>query len=345
MTQVSRETPPAQRRYCLISPCRDEAQFMRRTLDSVLAQSIPPARWVIVDDGSKDQSPQILQDYAARYPIIQVVRRQDRGRRLVGPGVIDAFYAGYNAIDPAQFDYMCKLDLDLDMPPGYFEEMMRRMEAEPRLGTCSGKPYFPAPSNKAKDFNGRLISECVGDETSVGAVKFYRTPCFQQIGGFVRGVMWDGIDCHRCRMLGWIACSWDEPAIRFIHLRPMGSSHKGLWIGRARHGYGQYFMGTGPFYVTFSALYRFFRPPLVTGALAMWAGYFRSVLLRYPRYDDLEFRRFLRRYQRWCLVLGKSEATRRVNHLGAAVWRPQLPEQPPVPAVTVSSPEGSASLA
>ena len=84
-------------------------------------------------------------------------------------------------------------------------------------------------------------------------VKFYRTACFQQIGGFVRELMWDGIDCHRCRMFGWIAVSWDDPALNFIHLRPMGTSHKNWWTGRVRHGVGQYFMGTGVSYMLASA--------------------------------------------------------------------------------------------
>ena len=206
------------RRYVLISPCRDEAAYMRRTLDSVAAQAAPPTLWVIIDDGSTDDTPRILAEYAARLPYIRIVRRDDRGRRAVGPGVIEAFYAGLETVDlgKGEFDYLCKLDLDLDLPPRYFEHLMERMEADPRLGTCSGKPYFPHPETR------RLISEGCGDETSVGMTKFYRVRCFQDIGGFVRQVMWDGIDNHRCRMLGWKACSWDEPDLRFVHLRPMG---------------------------------------------------------------------------------------------------------------------------
>jgi len=75
--------------------------------------------------------------------------------------------------------------------------------------------------------------------------------------------MWDGIDCHRCRMLGWRAAAADEPEIRFIHLRPMGTSDKSWWRGRVRHGYGQYFMGSSPFYLVASAIYRLSHPPYV----------------------------------------------------------------------------------
>jgi len=307
--------PSPGRRYVLITPCRDEAAFARRTLESVTAQSVRPALWVIVDDGSSDATPAILAEYAARFDFIRIVRRKDRGRRSVGPGVVDAFYAGLETIDLTRFDYLCKLDLDLELPKRYFELLMQRMEAEPRLGTCSGKPYYPMS-------DGRLMSEDCGDETSVGMTKFYRVECFRQVGGFVREVMWDGIDCHRCRMLGWIARSWDDPELRFVHLRPMGSSENGILTGRLRSGRGQYFMGTGFAYITASALYRAMRPPLVIGGLAMWWGYVASVIRRAPRYDELEFRRFLRSYQWDCLLRGKSAATRRLDDRQAARWHP-----------------------
>lgn len=302
--------------YCIISPCRDEEAYARRTLETVTQQSDPPSLWVIVDDGSSDSTPAILDEYARKFDYIKIVRRPDRGVRKVGPGVIDAFYAGYETIDPKQFEYVCKLDLDLDLPPRYFEILMDRMEADPRIGTCSGKPYF--------EHNSKLVSEFCGDENSVGMTKFYRRTCFEQIGGFVREVMWDGIDGHRCRMLGWVAASWDDPDLRFVHLRPMGTSHKGWWTGRARHGFGQYFMGTGPGYMTASALFRMARPPLVVGGLAMLWGYYRSMIAGTPRYDDPEFRKFLRAYQRQCLLMGKAKATRDCEARQASYWVPAV---------------------
>src|SRR5205809_2209515 len=124
-------------------------------------------------------------------------------------------------------------------------------------------------------------------------IKCCRWRCVGEIGGFVRYVMWDGIDGHRCRMAGWIARSWDDPDLRFIHLRPMGTSHKNWWTGRVRHGFGQYFMGTGPSYMIASALFRMTRPPIFVGGLAMLWGYFKSMIQRKPRYGDAKFRRFL----------------------------------------------------
>lgn len=300
------------RRYCLISPCRDEAAYVRRTLDSVIGQTVKPALWIIVDDGSTDGTADILADYAAQHDWIRVIRRDDRGARRVGPGVIDAFYTGYDAVADADFAYVCKLDVDLDLPPRYFESLIEHMEEDPRIGTCSGKPYYRV---------GELMaSEACGDENSVGMTKFYRVECFREIGGFVREVMWDGIDGHRCRELGWIAVSWDEPELRFEHLRPMGSSQNGIWTGRKRHGYGQWFMGTGLVYMTVSAVYRMAHRPYFVGGLAMLVGYLGAMLRRSPRYGDRKLRSFLRRYQWSCLVRGKREATRRLNAKGAVRW-------------------------
>jgi biofilm PGA synthesis N-glycosyltransferase PgaC len=188
------------------------------------------------------------------------------------------------------------------------------MEAEPRLGTLSGKPYFVRARDQA------LVPEVCGDEMSVGMTKFYRRACFREIGGFVREVMWDGIDCHRCRMLGWIAASSDDPELRFVHLRPMGSSQKGIWTGRVRSGFGQYFMGTGPLFLAASAAYRLPQHPIVSGSLAMLWGYVSSAVRGVSRYDDPAFRSFLRRYQRACLLHGKREATRRVDEAHASRW-------------------------
>jgi biofilm PGA synthesis N-glycosyltransferase PgaC len=299
----------------VISPCRNEAAYMRRTLDSVAAQSLRPAKWVIVDDGSTDGTPGILAEYAARHDWIEVVRKPDRGHRAVGPGVIEAFYFGLDTVDWKAFPYLCKLDLDLDLPLGYFEGLTRRMEANPRIGTCSGKPY-------GRNSRGELVPEIAGDEMSVGMTKFYRRTCFEAIGGFVREVMWDGIDCHKARALGWIAVSWNDPDLRFEHLRPMGSSQQNIYVGRRRHGFGQYYMGSDPWYFTATAVRRMATPPYLLGGLATLQGYFGAWLRGEARHADPDLVAFIRRYQRRALMVGKARAVAEIEAERAALWRP-----------------------
>ncbi|WP_299751005.1 glycosyltransferase family A protein [uncultured Tateyamaria sp.] len=301
------------RAYVLISPCRNEAEYMCRTLDSVVAQTVRPTLWVIVDDGSSDATPQILADYAARHDWIRVVPKPDRGQRAVGPGVIEAFYYGYDTINPLDFSYLCKLDLDLDLPQGYFEGLMERMEADPRIASCSGKAYF-------EDEKGNMVSENISDDMSLGMTKFYRVSAFEALGGFVREVMWDGIDCHKARMMGWKAVSWDVPELRFNHLRPMGSSQAGIFTGRRRHGFGQYYMGTGPLFLTASAVNKMRQKPYVLGGLAIIQGYLAALLRGAERHGDQELRAFIRRYQMRALMIGKTRAVAEIEKERAALW-------------------------
>ena len=306
------------RKYVVVSPCRNESAYMRRTLESVINQSLRPALWVVVDDGSSDGSLEIIREYMERFDWIRLVEIPDRGHRAVGPGVVRAFNAGLDTVRLKDYSYLCKLDLDLDLPPTYFEVLVERMEHDPRIGTCSGKPYIRR--------GGDLISERRGDELSVGMTKFYRRACFEAIGGFVPEVMWDAIDCHKARQMGWRAVSWDDPDLRFEHLRPMGSSQTSIYTGRRRHGFGQDFMGSHPHYCLATAVFRSFEPPYVLGGLSMLQGYIGAWLRRERQLDDRELVSFIRSYQRRALRVGRAKAiaeieakyAKRFEQLGAA---------------------------
>jgi poly-beta-1,6-N-acetyl-D-glucosamine synthase len=285
----------------IVSPVRNEAAYLQRTIDSVAMQTHRPELWLIVDDGSTDDTPTIASMAAAQHPWIQVHRRRDRGTRSVGAGVIEAFYDGLLRVDLHAFDYLCKLDGDLELDPTYFGVLLAKFEAEPRLGTASGKCWLVTDEG--------LQLERTGDDFSLGACKTYRRECFEQIGGFVQAVMWDGIDCHRCRMLGWEARSFTDDELRIRHLRQMGSSYRSIYHGRLRWGYGQYFMGTHPLYLVAISCYRMLERPWLIGGLLILAGYVSGYLHRLPRYSDLEFRKYLRRWQlsRLGLARGKTE--------------------------------------
>jgi biofilm PGA synthesis N-glycosyltransferase PgaC len=276
-------------RILIISPAKDEARYLERTVRSLAAQTLRPALWIIVNDGSADRTGEIAEQAAREHPWIRVVHRPPGTGRRVGPGVIEAFYAGLEHAELADYDFVCKLDADLELPPGYFAGLMRRFADDPRLGTASGKVYFPVA--------GRLVLERIGDDFSQGAAKLYRRECFEEIGGFVREVMWDGIDCHRCRMLGWKAASYADPDLAITHLRQMGSSFKSVYHGRLRWGRGQYYMGTHPLYLLGITTYRMTERPWILGGLCILAGYLGAWLGRRPRYGDPDFRRFLHAWQ------------------------------------------------
>ena len=284
--------------YLIVTPCRDEAEFIRKTIDSVAAQTIPPKLWIIVDDGSADETPAILEEAKAAHPFIQTVRLERNRERSVGPGVMQAFYAGLDTVDVNDFDYICKLDGDLELGPRYFERIMELLDEDPWLGTISGKTYLRQ--------DGQEFQEHIGDENAVGAAKFYRTECFQEIGGFVRQLGWDGLDGHMCRQHGWKAVSLDESELRIIHLRRIGSSHISFWHGRKRWGKYKHFIGSSWYYVMAASLFRMRERPYLLSGLGILAGYYGAALRKESKFPDISCRDEVRRFERECLMRGKT---------------------------------------
>lgn len=289
--------------YVLISPCKDEGDYIEKTLLSVSKQTIQPAQWIIVDDGSTDNSMEIVKKYQSTMPYIKIVTRAPQTGRNVGAGVIMAFNDGLPAID-VPYDFICKFDVDLDLPPRYFEILLQKMDEDKLLGTCSGKAYYIDTTT------GERRSELCGDEASVGMTKFYRRACFEDIGGFMVQVGWDGFDCHMARWKGWRALSWDTPEdLRFIHLRPMGSSQKSIYRGRIRHGKGQYHQGTHPLFFLASSVFRSFKQkPYVTGTVFSLYGYLKAWWNNETHFGDTDVTKFIRSYQLRALTHGKGEA-------------------------------------
>ena len=282
------ESQRYQHRIVVISPCRDEEATLERTIASVRAQTLPPDRWVVVDDGSRDRTPDILERAAAEIPYLHVVRSPDRGFRKLGGGVIDAFYEGLASVD-TPYDFVAKMDVDLEFSPRYFERILEHFDRDPRLAGASGKVYRREGS--------RLIEEFMIDEMVAGQFKLYRREAFERIGGFVRAVMWDGIDFHRARMEGYRTASLEDPELRIVHLRLMGSSDSSVYRGRLRWGRGQWYMGSTFAYVLASGVFRMREKPRGIGGLLLIAGYVMAALRREDRYDDPAFRRELRRWQ------------------------------------------------
>lgn len=287
--------------YVLVSPCKDEGKYIEKTLLSIKNQTIQPVQWVIVDDGCTDNSMEIVAKYQESMPYIKVVHRKTE-KRNVGAGVIDAFNEGLKHVD-VPYDFICKFDVDLDLLPRYYEVLLEKMEADPYLGTGSGKAYY------IDAITGERKSELCGDEASVGMTKFYRRECFEQNNGFVAEVGWDGYDCHLARWHGWRALSWDEPDLQFIHLRPMGSSQKSIYRGRVRHGKGQYHIGTHPLFFLASSIFRSVKQrPYIIGTFFSIYGYVKAKLDGLSHFGNKDITNFIRSYQLRALTHGKNEA-------------------------------------
>ncbi len=273
----------------VVSPVRNEAEFVALTLDSMIAQTLRPQEWLFVDDGSTDDTRKIIESYCSFYPWIRISRMEDRGYRQLGAGVIVAFDFGRVRLQSTDYKYIAKLDGDMSFSPRYLEVMLKRLEDEPKLAAVSGKVFRPE--------NGALVEEFIIDEMVAGQFKLYKRDAFERIGGFTRTILWDGIDIHRCRMHGYKTLSFDDPEARLIHHRLMGSSDQNVLKGRARLGRGTWFMGYHPIYAIASGLFRMREKPFVIGGLIIIGGYFYAAIRREPRFDDQAFIRELQRWQ------------------------------------------------
>lgn len=259
--------------YVIITPVRDEARFIGDTVASVLAQTHRPLRWVIVDDGSTDATPAILSDTTREVEWVTVISTGSRERQL-GSAEVLAFQRGFAELGPdAGYDYIVKLDGDLRLPPDYFQRLLARMVANPRLGIASGI-YCECQE-------GQWEPVTMPPYHAAGASKVIRRQCFTQIGGFVPRKGWDTVDEIRAGLLGWQTTHFDD--IRFQHLKPEGMAMGSLSTHRF-HGEIYYQTGGGFLFLLAKVAHRMLRgkPPLVGGLAMLW-GYLLPTLSRQGR--------------------------------------------------------------
>jgi len=293
-------------RIVVITPVRNEENYLQDTILMMVHQTLQPVEWILVDDGSTDETATIIRQASEKFDWIHGVYRSDRGARAVGPGVVQAFKEGYKNITSKNYDYICKMDGDIQFGVEYFEALVRYFEKDSRLGAASGKIFF--------EVDGALKEERMSDEMVCGAVNFYRRECFNDIGGFVTGLHWDGIAYHRSRIEGWKTESFRGQQLKIIHKRQMGSSHKSIIHGRLRWGLGQWFMGTHFIYLLAICLYRMLERPWIIGGLFIGLGYLQGKFKRLPRYGNNKFRKSLHAWQFERLGLGR-RLERTINEL------------------------------
>jgi len=264
-----------QRRYVVITPTRDEEATVETTVRSMLAQSVRPVHWVIVNDGSTDRTREIVAGHLAANPWIRLVDRQNRGFRALGGGVVQAFDEGL-AQAGSDWDFVVKLDADLAFEPDYFERMLRHFGENPKLGMASGKTFL------VKD--GVKSIEWCHDEHVRGPAKMYSRACFEAIGGLeaVRG--WDMIDETTAQMAGFETRSFIEDEI--IHLRPIDGRQSNVLRSRYEMGRLYWYLGYHWLYhVVRSARSTLQDYPRPLGGLMLLAGYLAAALARAPRRD------------------------------------------------------------
>jgi len=273
--------------YAIISPVRDEARHIRRTIEAILAQTHLPSEWVIVDDGSTDGTQEIVSEYAASYPWIRLIQSGLQGRRERGSRIVEAFKRGRSKLrlNP---DITVKLDGDLYLPPHYFAWLAEVFARVPAAGVVGGIGLV---------WNGtEWIPEKAARHNVVGYCKAYRTACLVDIGGLQSSMGWDGIDEYSARARGWTVRVLSELSI--LHFKQRGSAQK-WWRARWEEGVGNAFMGYRPDFLMLRATYRgLVETPRVLGGLVLLGGFVWARITRRPQVPDPNARAELRTEQR-----------------------------------------------
>ncbi|MGB6691503.1 MAG: glycosyltransferase [Terracidiphilus sp.] len=273
-------------RYVLISPVRDEEQYIVETIECVINQTIQPAEWIIINDGSSDGTGRIIEEYSKQYPWIVALHRGDRGHRLAGVGVMEAFHFGYERLKCQDWDFIGKLDADVFMEPGYFEACFANFANDAKLGICGGVIY--------SKHGGKLKLDKHPMNHVRGALKLYRRACWTAIGGLIKNTGWDTVDEIHATMLGWQTRSL--PNLKVIQNRPTGAA-AGAWRDNLKNGRADYISGYHPLFIVVKCLKRIFQKPYVIKSFAHVCGYVSAYTKRTPRIGNKELVRYIRTQQ------------------------------------------------
>ena len=276
-------------KYVLITPAHNEEAFIQKTLDSVVAQTLLPERWVIVDDGSTDRTAEIVDGYEKQYPWIELIRRPRRPDRSFA-GKVYAFNLGFDRVASLTFEVLGNLDADLSFEQDYLEFLMRKFSEDPKLGVA-GTPFT---ENGGYD-SARDSFE--GENHVAGGCQLFRRRCFEEIGGYVPngagGIDW--IAVTTARMKGWKTRSFPEK--RFHHYRSLGTAGRSGPAARFSYGEKDYYLGGSPLWQLFRVAYRMTKPPVLIDGLALLSGYCWAAIRRVERCVTPELMRFHRHEQ------------------------------------------------
>jgi len=271
-------------KYVLITPARNEASFIEFTLKSMVAQTAPPLKWVIVSDGSTDSTDEIVKKYAWDYPWIELLRMPERRERHFA-GKVYAFNAGHAKMANLPYEFIGNLDGDVSFDEGYWEFLLERFAENPRLGVA-GTPFIEGSSQY--DYRFTDISHVSGQ------CQLFRRECFEEIGGYtprkIGGI--DLVAVITARMKGWQTRTFLEKS--FVHHRQMNTATQDAWLVPFRGGRGDYILGSHPVWEFSRCIYQMTRRPIFLAGTLRLAGFTWALLTRTEKGvppDLVQFRR------------------------------------------------------
>ncbi len=276
--------------YVLISACRNEEAYIDGLFDTIAAQTVRPAQWLIVDDGSTDGTSEKTAARLRHMPGVQVVRIPKGHARSFTSQVFAAQH-GYELVRSGSWRFIGFLDADIRFEPDYYERLLGEFDADPRLGLGGG---IVLDKYAAGFDNLRGGSE---DYHVAGGVQFFRRECFEQVGGYVAipGGGQDVIADVMAMMRGWKVRTF--PDLKVEHLRPEGYAKDHVLARGLKWGRKFYLLGYHPLFYLGQCARRLGRRPVVLGSVCQALGFGVAMLRHEPRPVTPEFVRFHRQAQ------------------------------------------------
>jgi glycosyltransferase involved in cell wall biosynthesis len=280
--------------YVLVTPARNEAAFIEKTIESVIHQTVLPLKWVIVDDGSTDKTPELVSGYLAQFPWMELLQMPPRRTRTFAAKV-RAFNAGYERVKDVPYEVLGNLDADISFESDHIEFLLKKFSGDPQLGVAGTIFREEGYSSEKDSFEGH--------NHVAGGCQLFRRRCFEEIGGFMPneagGVDW--IAVTTARMKGWKTKSFREKC--FLHDRHLGVAERNRLAAIFSYGKKDYYLGGHPIWELFRVAYRVAKQPVIIGGLVLGLGYCCALIRRTPRSVSRDLIAFHRQEQ-----LGKLHA-------------------------------------
>jgi glycosyltransferase involved in cell wall biosynthesis len=274
--------------YVLITPARNESAFIEKTIESVIHQTVLPLKWVIVNDGSTDNTAEIVKRYLPQHPWMELVEMPERRERHFA-GKVGAFNAGFERVKDLRWAIVGNLDGDISFDPDHFEFLAGKFASDASLGVAGTVFREEGYSSDKDSFEGRAHV--------AGQCQLFRRKCWEDIGGYVPhragGIDWMAV--VTARMKGWKTESFREKW--FFHYRRLGTAGRGVHASLFSYGQKDYYMGGHPIWELFRVAYKMTKHPFLTGGLALGLGYCWAFARRAHRPVSREFMAFHRKEQ------------------------------------------------
>ena len=272
-------------RYYIVIPTYNEEQFIALTLQSLAEQTVVPTKVIVVNDSSTDSTPEIVSDFAKKYPWISLINKTSDTIHLPGSKVIQAFQKGLESIDE-DYDLIVKVDADLIFPANYFETIIQHFESDETIGMVGGFCYI--------EKNGEWILENLTDKDHIrGALKAYRKATFQQIGGLRPQMGWDTVDELLCKYYNWKIVT--DESLHVKHLKPTGANYNKT--ARYKQGEAFYTLGYGFIITAIASLKLALRKGKPFLFIDYLVGFWKAKLANKPLLVTADQAQFIRKYR------------------------------------------------